>query len=519
MTTPDTVEPGAAPKTADAPADAPAGTPADGTARPERRLHPMSWLFVLVQQLKQYIVPLLALLVFGRGDRNELWSLIGVAVLVLFSIWQYATYRYGVAGDRLIVRSGLFERSLRVIPFARIHNVGLRQSILHRLFGVAEVRLESAGGHKPEAEMRVLKLSDALALESLVRSRGVPVDGDAPAVPAEAATPLLALPLGEVLRLGLVSQRGLVLLGTIVAAMSQFSPRLLPGLMSDWSRALFGYAGSHAFGPAQYALAALSLFVLGMLGLRVLAIGMALLQFYGFRLDGRGRRLTAERGLLARWRTSVSRRRIQAWTLSEGLTHRLLGRRTLTIDTAVGEEGEDERGLRDLAPIATPATCDDLIERLLPNAGWNALHWQPLPGARAWRLFLPNVPWTLLVAAALSWRFGAWAALALLWLPWAAFLARQRVRRMAYAQNAALIALREGWWSRHWRFAELDKLQALQLTRSPMDRRCGTATLWLDTTGASALGPPLRLRFLPEDQARGLYERLAAELAQRELRW
>ena len=108
MTTPDAPSPDAAP---------------DATVTAERRLHPMSWLFVLVQQLKQFVLPLVALLVFGRGDRNELWPLIGVAVLVVLSLWQYFTYRYGVAGDHLVVRSGLLERSQRVIPFARIHNV------------------------------------------------------------------------------------------------------------------------------------------------------------------------------------------------------------------------------------------------------------------------------------------------------------------------------------------------------------------------------------------------------------
>ena len=137
----------------------------------ERRLHPMSWLFVLLAQLRQFILPLLALLLFGQGDRNELWPLVGVGVLALFSLWQYFTYRYDVVDDALVVRSGLLERSVRVIPFARIHNVALQQSMLHRVFGVAEVRLESAGGKKPEAQMQVLRLSDALALESLVRHR------------------------------------------------------------------------------------------------------------------------------------------------------------------------------------------------------------------------------------------------------------------------------------------------------------------------------------------------------------
>jgi putative membrane protein len=91
--------------------------------------------------------------------------------------------------------------------------------------------------------------------------------------------------------------------------------------------------------------------------------------------------------------------------------------------------------------------------------------------------------------------------------------------RAAYAVNDCVIAVREGWWNRHWRFAELDKLQALQLTRSPLDRRCGTATLWLDTSGAGAMGPPLRVRFLPLADATDLYETLSRSLARRPLRW
>jgi len=82
-----------------------------------------------------------------------------------------------------------------------------------------------------------------------------------------------------------------------------------------------------------------------------------------------------------------------------------------------------------------------------------------------------------------------------------------------------VIAVREGWWTRHWRFAELDKLQALQLTRSPLDRRCGTATLHLDTAGAGALSPQLRVRFLPVDEAQALYASLSRTLARRPLRW
>jgi putative membrane protein len=259
------------------------------------------------------------------------------------------------------------------VPFRRIHNVTLHRNVLHRFFGVAEVRLESAGGVKPEAEMRVLRLADAQALEALVRR--------------------------------------------------------------------------------------------------------------------------------------------------EGLLHRWLQRRSLDVDTAVAEQQNQPRALRELAPIATPAECDALIEHLLPNGQWSRLPWRSLPLRHWWRMLLPSVPWVLLASAALGWRFGGWGALALLWLPWSAFAAYRRMRRAGYALGPELVAVRGGWINRHWRFAELDKLQALQLTRSPLDRRCGTATLWLDTAGAGAMAPPLRIRFLPQSEAHALYVRLGREIAHRRLRW
>ena len=81
------------------------------------------------------------------------------------------------------------------------------------------------------------------------------------------------------------------------------------------------------------------------------------------------------------------------------------------------------------------------------------------------------------------------------------------------------MAVREGWWSRHWRFAEIDKLQALQLRQSPLDRCMGMASLWLDTAGAGATTPALRLRHLPQAQARALHAGLGSEVARRRLRW
>ncbi|GAA4855369.1 PH domain-containing protein [Luteimonas vadosa] len=495
--------------------------------RAERRLHPWSWLFVLVQQLKQFVVPLVALLVLGRGDRYMLYPLIGVGVLALISVWQYFTYRYRIADDSLVVRSGVFERSLRQIPFARIHNVALHQSLLHRLFGVAEVRLESAGGQKPEAQMRVLQLADALALERLIRHRGVVV-ADAQAAqanPEDAAETLLSLPTAEVVRLGLVSNRGMVVVaGAFALSWQVFPDDVVEDGFRRIGRDVFGYASQYAgelqLGWAATGVAALAVVLLAVVVLRAFSVAIALVQFHGFTLQAHGRRLTVERGLLTRLRTSASRRRIQAWTLEEGLLHRLLRRRGLHVDIAVSEQQNERRALRELAPIATPGACDALVQRLLPRgAAWPPPAWRSLH-PHAWlRLWLPGLLLSGLATAGLTWRFGALGLLALAWIPWAAFAARQHARRAGYARDAHLVAVREGWWSRHWRFAEIDKLQALQFRQSPLDRRMGMASVWLDTAGAGSMGPPLRVRLLPEAQARELYDSLSRIVAARPLRW
>ncbi|MBW8312109.1 MAG: PH domain-containing protein [Rhizobium sp.] len=481
----------------------------------ERRLHPLSWLFVLLLQLKSFALPLLVLLFTGRGNSWELWGLAGAGVLVLVSLAQYFTFRFRVERDGLVIRSGLLQKSLRHIPFHRVHNVALHQSLLHRLAGVAEVRLESAGGMKPEAEMRVLSLADAHALEELVRAHGA---GTAPATAGEAAAPLpesrelLALDTGEVVRLGLISNRGMLLVAAGFGVLAQTDSKLVGSVLTGWVQGAMGLGKELHLGWLGWTLGVLSLVALAVVALRLLSVALALLQFHGFTLVETGRRLSAQRGLLTRLRANMPRGRIQAWSLREGLVHRWFKRRSLRVDSASIEAANDQRSLRDLAPLATPETMDALIRHLLPGGHWPMRDWRPLH-PRAWRrqFTLPAL-FALALAAALAWQQGPWGLAALALLP--LFLLRARVwaRHAGYSEEAGVIAVREGWLDKHWRFAEVRKIQSLVLAQSPFDRHHGMATLLMDTVGASPFEPPLRIRYLPEAEARALHDRLAANL-------
>lgn len=540
-TPPEAVTPGQAPPappTAPAPQPAsPGPTPPGNGALPaegrDHRLHPMSWLFVMLASLREFALPLIVL-VFAGSRREASWELFGLVGVVFITLWavvQYYVYRYRIEADELVIRSGVLNRQLRHVPFRRIHNVTLHQNLLHQLFGVAEVKLESAGGVKPEAQMRVLRLDQARALEALVRRRARADAAADPSEPTTASTrpwnaPLLALSTGEVVRLGLISNRGLVVVAAAFGVMAQTGSSFLDTAINIATAPINAYAND----PANAAIPGATVWIVGgtllflgfVVALRVLSVGMALMQYHGFRLAEADARLQVETGLFTRMRTNAPTRRIQAWTLKESLLHRWFGRRSLRVDTAtITVETGAPRTFRELAPVATPERADELIQHFLPRIGWPDLPWQRLH-PRAWRRLFVVPSLITLVVAAQGWWFWGWDRLALLVLLLVPFWAARAVvlaRRARFAVTDDVVATRWGWLEVTWRFAEIGKLQAVQLTRSPFDRRHGMATLWLDTAGASQIEGGLRIPYLPEAEARRIKAELEKRLAGSRLRW
>jgi putative membrane protein len=408
------------------------------------------------------------------------------------------------------------QRNTRSIPLARIRNVSLHRTLLHRLFGVAEVRLESAGGTSAEAQMRVLSLAAASALERLLHQRG-----DEAAAAQAAGDVLLALDTAEVVRLGLISNRGMVVVAAGFGALWQ----LAPGDAGDWMAAvgngLFGRASGLELGMLATGAAAALLLLVAVLILRLLSVALALLQFHGFSLRRIHGALAVESGLLTRVRAHAPLAKVQLWTVTETLLHRLLGRQSVEVETAVsaGEQQPSARALQHLVPVATPAAVVGLLQQLVPAAQYPGLRWQPLH-PRAWRrmAFWPAAT-TLLVALLLALLGTWWALLPLLSLPLWVLRARGLARRCGYALDGQVVAWRSGWLDRKVSFAEVAKLQGVELLRSPIDRRRGMASVVVDTAGAGAFGHRIHMRYLPEQVARQLATDLAARIARSPLAW
>ena len=501
-----------------------------------RALYPHSWVFSVIRGLPQWIPALFAAGVLGKttsfGDRAWLIAAVFAAILIL-NWWQLRFTRWDLTQKAVLLRQGMWDKETKVIPFNRIQNVKLIQNPLHRAFGVARVELESAGSRKPEAILNVLRYSDAVNLSELVQSQGrivasVPATDGQPMPSAPlSGTLLLRMNLAELIRYGLVSNRGLIVLGAAVGGASQFMDdvwefvlrRLLKGLDLTGQVDRF----THLSMPTML-MAALSVVMLVVVFVKLLSIVLALWTHYNFQLVEQPRRLQTERGLLSRWHDAIVKSRIQAFRIRETIWHRLLKRRTVDVDTLAGSEsGTSEDGMpkavsNHLLPVATPAQVAQIIEHLAPAIRIDGRQWEHVSTRNVWRQL---AEWALIIVPVLcTTQIVAhfveparlfintplyWASLVMLVFV-AVAQSWYNVRYAAFSLDAQSFGIRKGWISKTWHLAEIRRAQAVSIKRNPLDRRFGTASLVMDTPGASR--GVLQMDYLPFERALDLRDTL-----------
>src|SRR5262245_62867382 len=146
---------------------------------------------------------------------SEIWLALVAAVPVSlgcgFVSWWFTHYRIE-AGDLYVETGVLFRRSRRV-HLARLQAVDVVRPLIARLLGLAELRLEVAGGDKTEAPLAYLSepAADRLRAELLARAAGIAPD--APEAPEDV---LVKVPHGALV--GSIALSGTTIMGTLLTA-------------------------------------------------------------------------------------------------------------------------------------------------------------------------------------------------------------------------------------------------------------------------------------------------------------
>ena len=483
-----------------------------GSERPDaglRRLHPLTLLFAALKEGQALALPALLGGIWAGGGhmaRMAAWVLVLLVIpSVLWGLAEYLAFRYGLAGDDLVVDQGVWRRQHRVLPLERVQTVDVRQNALHRLLGVAELRVETAGGETTEAVLSVLDARRAEAFRVALLSRRAAAErpaesgagsaaGSAPVVLARLSARDLALAGATANEAGVIA----ALLAGAVELAYQFRVPIpwarldVRSLIAERTAADLARVGA----------------VVGVTVLLVawaLSVAGALLTYRGFTLERVGGELRKRYGALSRREVSVPLGRVQAARIEESLLRRALGLVALRIETAGAAPGEGEhRGAEFYLPLASSRDVPRLIAAVFEGLEYGVLRFRPVhPRARRRALIRYSAP-VLVLAAAAAFAFGgAW-----LWLlalePFAFIAARAHTRHLGYAVAPGYVALRAGFLTRTTWVVPERRVQTVHVRESPLQRRYGLATLGVDTAAGEAMVPDLDAR-----QAWALLARLA----------
>jgi putative membrane protein len=481
-----------------------------------RRLHPISPLFRIGASARSLIIPGLIFLFASRGGGGSLdfWFFLIIIPIVFGAVIQYWFYRYRLEGDEMVVREGILFRNERHIPYARIQNIDLVQKPLHRLFNVAEARVETASGGKPEAVLQVLSLEAVETMRTSVfrdREAGAAavtaaaadsMGTDAPASPVASETVVHEMSSKDVFLFGIISNKGMVVVAAAFGLLWQFDPWERIGVIEiDSIEQAEAYLPGSPFGNA---------------------VVWAFLKFHGFRLRRLGDDLRAEYGLLTRVSKTIPRHRIQVLSIRESLLHRLFGCAAVQVETAGGGGDENSSGSDRLwlAPIVRKDRLAELFAEALPGVSLDDVDWQPISPRARRRIVRVILYAMILPVAGLVFGLGPWALLIpVAALPWVAFHSARWVRHAGYSLSPGAVFFRSGWWVRRLSVARFGKMQVIQLGQSPFDRRHDMASVRVDTAGAGPIGHGIEIPYLDAPVARELSERLSDEAGRTRFEW
>ncbi|HEX8307604.1 MAG TPA: PH domain-containing protein [Allosphingosinicella sp.] len=473
----------------------------------DRRLHPGTIFLRFLKEAPQTMVALPAALAFSSktGLTGALYgaAVLGAALLaVKWLVWR--RFRYRVGSEEIVIESGVLHRNRRSIPFDRVQDVDVERTFLARLFGLAKVRIETGAGGKDEGLLDSVSLAEADRLREAVRASR---SGAAPSAHVEAEAParqiLFAMDPARVVLSGLFNF-SLVYIAGLFAILQTFD-RFLPFDIYDPARWI-GLVDEYL--PQRWTLGAIAavLLVAAALG-AVAGVIRTVARDFGFRLSLEGDRLRREQGLLTRKEAVISRGRVQLAQVSGGPVRGLFGWGGLSFQTLGA--GTDRSGHQSAAPFATRSEIEAVLAEVPP------LRLPPPPEMIrvSRRHIVRSAAGTLLpalagIAAASYWLPYAPALLAALPLLVGGAALERRYHRYGLADD--LLFVSRGVWRRRLWLIPLGNVQSLSLSRGPIQRRLGLATLALDTAGASMVNAP-RIVDLRDEAA----DSLAREISRR----
>jgi putative membrane protein len=443
-----------------------------------------------------------------------------VGLPVAWALIKYFTFTYRIEAGELITKQGLLGRTERNIPLARVQDIRIEQGVLHRMLGMADVFVETAGGRGPEASLSVLARAKADELRAAVFVQAAAPRATADAAPAVERQVIRQLTIRDLVLAGLTSNRAASVLAIILVLWKVADDVLPQDVYERFARDITVRAAewqSHG-GNVEWMLVAGVIIALIAAGV-LFSVISSIIVFYGFTLSRTGEDIYRSYGLLTRRSSSLPRRRIQLLKIEETWLRRLFGLATLRADTAggavqPGQNKEEQSGRDVLLPVIARGDVDGLLPVFFPDLDATTGPWQKVSRRAIVRGTTKGTAVCLLLAILScslqrNW-YGLWPVL---FIPAVYALNVMSYRHLGYWLGDRFFRMRSGWLNRATHVVPIRNVQSIVVRQTPFDRRHRVATLIIDSAGQTHTGGGPRIKNVPWSDTLAVARTLAQRAA------
>lgn len=437
----------------------------------------------LVSQARAMAVPLIALaLSMSRGGpkgsivQEAILAALG-AIALIPAFFRYFTVRYAIHEGSFILRGGLVFRQTRTIPLERIQNINLKRGMLHQIFRVATLQIETASGAGAEAELAVVGNVEAARLaDELQRVTAGTVQEESDVVYRASPRQLFVAGATQ-------NRAGAIVLFFIglLSYVQDAARDIIVGAVRSGSTFLrFLSAVNVAAAVAIFAL--VGLLVAGWL----LSIVMSFITDYGFTLRSRSGLLRVRHGLFTQIESALPARRVQALRLEEPILQRWIGYCQVFAESAGSYVEKSSGGSAKLAPLLERDRAADTFRLVFPELDLDRTHWRKVSPLTIRRGFVRYLLLGLILTGGVRAGFGNAAFAALPFVAGGAWwLARRRYQILGYAIEDGFLFVRTGIWRQRIVVVPETRVQWSSITQTPFQRRIGLVDLQIMTAGAT----------------------------------
>ena len=440
------------------------------------------------------LIPIILILFIGgkRGTDWQTYIIYAVIVLSIFSmgiaIIAYFRFYFYISDNELVVEKGVLQRKKTSIPFDRIQTINLEQNIIHKMFSVVKLEIDTAGTSKNEFEFDALKQDMAEDLRNQImawkKKQKKSIIAEEASDVNEEYKPILKIDILRLFKIGITENH--IKSGVLIIVFFFWIWENLSQAGIDVNE----YSETYPMRLASSIILILAiLFVV--VSLTISLIRTVLLYFdLSFMRSEDGFRV--ESGLLTRRNLTAKDHKIQMLTVNDNLLKKLLGFKVITLKQASSVEVGKKLS------ISIPG-CDDLHVQSVLDSLYGLEVFQPMDISSVHiKYFIRRATYTVIASTVifvLGWYIEIpWMmTLSVIMCIYIIVTGWIKYKKAGYGINAEMLRINGGIFGDRSVFFPLYKIQAVELSQNIYQRRHGLASVDIFTASGGESIPYIEL--------------------------